>query len=409
MTEPHEETIDAFREWVRANAHDDLTVREWWCRLADSGWGFPSWPVGLGGRGLSGDASRAIRRAFVELDLLGPPHGYALTMLAPTVLEHGSDAQRQRFVLPVARGELTACQLFSEPEAGSDLASLRTKATRDGSTWTIDGQKVWNSGAHEADVGMLLARTNPDVPKHRGMTYFLLPMDQPGVDVRPLRQMNAMAEFNETFMAAAVVRDDDRLGDVGNGWKVAQTTLALERSAAPPASKTVPAGERAGWLGRSLREARHDAGAERRRPAMYSRSGWAARALAQRVGRSNDPIIRQEIADLYIRSEIQKLTARRVRTTRIAGGPQILKLQAAELARRARDVDLRILGANGVASDDHRFDDVILMSLSAHIVSIGGGTDQIQKNILGERALGLPREPDTSKKVPFNQVARSDR
>ena len=407
---PHEsEAVDAFREWASLNAHDDLTVREWWRRLADSGWGFPSWPVGLGGQGLSGDESRAIHRAFVELDLIGPPHGYAVTMLAPTVLEHGDDTQRQRFVLPVARGEMTACQLFSEPEAGSDLASLRTRAVPDGSTWVIDGQKVWNSGAHEADVGMLLARTNPSVPKHRGITYFLLHMDQPGVDVRPLRQMNSMAEFNETFMDSAVVEDGDRLGAVDRGWSVAQTTLTFERSATPPLSKTVPAGERGSWLDRSLREARENYGSQPHRPTMYSRSGWAARALAQRVGRNSDPVVRQEVADLFIRSEIQKFTARRVRATRMACGAQILKLQAAELARRARDVDLRLLGADAIAADDNRFDDVILMSLSAHIVSIGGGTDQIQKNILGERVLGLPREPDSSKDIPFDQVARSAR
>jgi alkylation response protein AidB-like acyl-CoA dehydrogenase len=237
----------------------------------------------------------------------------------------------------------------------------------------------------------------------------MLPMDQPGVEVRPLRQMNGMSEFNETFLTGACVDDADRLGGVGLGWSVAQTTLAFERSAVPPLGRTVPAGEQLGWLDRPVGEARRFTADRLNRSTMFSRSGRAAIGLARRVDRAEDPISRQEIADLYIRSEIQKLTTQRVRVARIAGGPQILKLQAAELARRARDVDLRLIGARGIAAEGSAFSDVILMSLSAHLVSIGGGTDQVQKNILAERALGLPREPDVSRNMPFSEIARSAR
>lgn len=356
---------------------------------------------------MPGDTERMIRREFRELDLIGPPHGYAVTMLAPTVLAHGTEAQKERLVPAIARGEVTACQLFSEPEAGSDLASLRTRATPDGASWRIQGQKVWNSGALEADLGMLLARTDVEVPKHQGITYFVIPMDQEGIDVRPLRQMNGLSEFNETFLDGAVVADQDRVGPLHGGWGVAKTTLALERSAMPPTGLTVPAGERGGWLDRSLAEVTRATQEGPSRLAMFPRSGRAAIRLAQQSGRNRDPVIRQRVADLHIRSELQKLTSRRARFGGVPGAAQILKLQAADLARRARDVDLAILGASGAAQSDQRLDDVVLMALSAHVVSIGGGTDQVQQSILGERALGLPREFDVSQDVPFADLARS--
>lgn len=395
--------VAELRHWVTTTATEALTVREWWCALHDAGWAFPSWPRRLGGREDPASTARAIERALVELDVVLPPRGLAVTMLAPTVLRHGSAEQADRFLHRIARGELSACQLFSEPEAGSDLAGLRTRARLEGDRWIVDGQKVWSSGADGADVGMLLARTDATAPKRRGITYFVIPMDQPGVEVRPLRQMNGLSGFNEVFLDDAVVLDVDRIGEPGRGWEVARTTLAHERSATPPSGRTIPAGERAGWLDRRLDEARSEVDPASHQPRLYSRSGRAAARLARSLGRSHDAVTRQRVADLHIRSEINKLTAGRFRAGRVPGGPQVVKLQAAELARRARDLDLAILGPIGVASDGDRFRDVALMALSAHVVSIGGGTDEIQRNVLAEQVLDLPREPDPPHDRPHDR------
>ena len=384
-----------FEAWLEANWSGDLTVREWWARLDEAGWAFPTWPVGMGGRAESARVASAVRDRIVRRGALGPPTGYAVSMLAPTLLRHGSSAQQQHLLPRIARGELTACQLFSEPGAGSDLAGLRTRATLDGSEWIVNGQKVWSSSAHEADVGMLLARTDPAAPKHDGISYLVLPMDQPGVDVRPLRQMNGLAEFNEVFLTDARVPADDVVGAVNGGWRVAQTTLASERSMTPTRAISPPAG-RAGWLDRSVSEvpdALQAASAGTTR--MYSRSGHAARRLALHAGRWRDPVGRERRMQLHVLSEASRALMARLRgAAPVAGGANIAKLAAADIARSARDVDLDILGAAALLTgpDAALGGEVELMALSAHMVSIGGGTDQIQKNILAERILGLPKE-----------------
>ena len=217
--------------WVDANWDLSLTVREWWLRLADAGYAYPAWPLGLGGSGATRRDAMTIAAVLARNGLIGPPVGaMAATLAAPTLLEHATEAQRTELVRPIATGEASWCQLFSEPGSGSDLASVGTRAVRDGDEWVVTGQKVWNSSADSADFGMLLARTDVDVPKHAGLTYFVIDMKQPGIEARPLQQMNGAANFCEVFLTEARVRGDRVIGDVNGGWQVAQTTLFHERN-----------------------------------------------------------------------------------------------------------------------------------------------------------------------------------
>src|SRR6201986_2802932 len=213
------------QQFIDGNWDAGLTVRAWWRRLADAGYAFPAWPEGLWGLSASASQARAITGVLAGVGVIGPPSGHvAATLAGPTLLEHGTPEQVARFVLPIALGEAAWCQLFSEPGSGSDLASVAARAVPDGDEWVIDGQKVWNSGADTADFGLLLARTDSALPKHQGLTYFLIDMRQPGVEARPVRQMNGGSAFCEVFLTGARVRADCVLGDIGTGWRVAQTT-----------------------------------------------------------------------------------------------------------------------------------------------------------------------------------------
>ena len=216
--------------WIDENWDHGLTVREWWRLLADAGLAHPTWPVGLGGSGATPREARMVLDVLADRNALGPPIGHvAATLAAPTLLEHGTPAQSHDLILAIARGDSSWCQLFSEPGSGSDLASIGTTAVRDGDEWVINGQKVWNSAADTSDLGMLLARTDFDAPKHRGVTYFAIDMNQPGVDVRPLRVMNGSSPFCEVFLTDARAPADRAIGMVNGGWVVAQTTLRYER------------------------------------------------------------------------------------------------------------------------------------------------------------------------------------
>ncbi|MGD9991189.1 acyl-CoA dehydrogenase family protein [Pseudonocardia sp.] len=381
--------------WLDENWSDELTVRQWWRLLAEAGWAFPTWPAGYGGRAESSAVALLVQDVLLRRQLIGPPHGIAVTMLAPTVLRHGTLEQKQNILPRIVRGELTSCQLFSEPGAGSDLAGLQTSARLVDGEWVVNGQKVWNSHAHDSDLGMLLARTNPTAPKHDGISFLLIPMVQAGVDVRPLRQMNDEVEFNEVFLTDAHVPRDNVLGEVDAGWRVTQTTLGSERSALPARALTPPAGERPGWLDRVACEVYRELQATgSKAKELYPRSGNAARRLAQQVGKWDDQVVRDRVMQLHVLSEANRALTRRLGVTRIAGAPSIVKLAAADLARNARDIDLDILGSAALLSgpDAAMGGEIELMALSAHKVSIGGGTDQIQKNILSERVLGLPKE-----------------
>jgi alkylation response protein AidB-like acyl-CoA dehydrogenase len=227
---PAADVLDDLRTWLEANWDPDLTVAAWWQRLGLAGWATPILPAGRYGRGVSrGDALR-IAATIAEFGALSAPVGLGPALAAPTITTHGTPEQVERYVRDIVTGQKAWCQLFSEPGAGSDLAGLATRAVRDGDVWIVNGQKVWTSGGHLADLGMLLARTNPTVPKHQGITWFAIDMHQPGVEVRPLRQMTGDSSFTEVFFTDAVVADDARIGDLNDGWAVANTTLLYERS-----------------------------------------------------------------------------------------------------------------------------------------------------------------------------------
>jgi alkylation response protein AidB-like acyl-CoA dehydrogenase len=319
-----------------------------------------------------------------------------LTMAGPTVVTHGFDELRARLVRRMFTGEEAWCQLFSEPGSGSDLAGLSTRAVRDGDEWVITGQKVWNTLAHIADRGMLVARTDPDVPKHKGLTYFALDMHAPGVEVRPLRQMTGEAEFNEVYLTEVHVPDADRIGDVGEGWRVAMTTLSNERT-------TIGGGT--GTPGRG--------------------SGSIAEAVRiwQREGSRRNPVDRDRLVQLWIESEALRLTNLRASQNRKAGNPgpegSIAKLMFAEVNKRIYDLCIDLLGADGLVDYDYtmrRAETLGLVGPSgsarklfirSRANSIEGGTSEIQRNILGERILGLPGDVRVDKVLPWSEVPRS--
>ena len=222
------------REWIGANWDPELGLAAWRQRLADSGWACPDWPVDCCGRGLPAAVAAQVAAALAAARIPGPPEGVGVVLAAPVIIEHGSEDLKRRLVRATVTAEFMWCQLFSEPGAGSDLAGLSTRAEPDGAGgWLVTGQKVWSTGAATADFGLLLARTDPSVPKHEGITAFALPMRQPGVQVRPLRQMNGHASFNEVFLDGARVPAGNVIGRPGSGWRVARATLARERRLAP--------------------------------------------------------------------------------------------------------------------------------------------------------------------------------
>jgi len=342
--------------WVASNWDLDMTLRQWWARLSAAGLAFPTWPEGLGGRGWRPSQAREVLVALGGAGVIGPPAGNAPNMGAPTLLAHGTPEQKERFVRPVADGTEAWCQLFSEPGAGSDLAGLRTRAERDGDEYVVNGQKVWNSRAESSEWGMLLARTNPDVPKHAGITWMMVDMRQPGVVVRPLVQMNGGAEFCEVFLTDARVPVQNVVGDVGDGWNVARTTLAHERGSIgqqqPRGLLTALAGSMPGHLDRTVRDlvetARRLATDPNRRSDVMVGSKSMIR-LAKDVGKAADLEVRQRVADYWIRSEVHRLTGLRSRDNAKGGKPgpeaSILKLSTAALAHLSRDLSLSIAWA----------------------------------------------------------------
>jgi alkylation response protein AidB-like acyl-CoA dehydrogenase len=394
----------------------DLTVGEWWARLADAGWAVPTWPRAWLGRDLPRELVPIVTAELRAVGAIGAPAGLGMLLAGPTILAHGTDEQRDRYLRPIVTGEEGWCQLFSEPGAGSDLASLQARAVRDGDEWVITGQKVWTSGATIADLGMLLARTNPDAPKHQGITYFLFPMDQRGVEVRPLREMTGRALFSEVFFDDARVSDAAVLGGVDQGWAVANTTLAAERAglgtggsgaggAAFPGRKGGMLEQRAGDL--AERVARSDAV----QPAAFGRAFDVLRGLAEKLGRRDDPLVRQRLAELYSLNEVGRMTALRVKAARSAGrgpGPEAntAKLLMSRVARLARDLGPEVLGPEGMVMGPETTGGGVAqaMTLFAPAPSIYGGTDEIQKNIIGERVLGLPKEPGPDKQTPFREL-----
>ncbi len=403
--------------WVDANWDRSLTVRKWWLRLADAGYAYPTWPVGLGGSGAPRRDAMTVAAVLARNEVIGPPVGaMAATLAAPTLLEHATEEQRMELVRPIATGEAAWCQLFSEPGSGSDLASVGTRAVRDGDEWVVSGQKVWNSSADSADFGMLLARTDVDVPKHAGLTYFVIDMQQPGIEVRPLRQMNGAANFCEVFLTEARVRGGHVIGDVNGGWRVAQSTLFHERNSVAggglPGLVMARSGSR-GDLDRTVSEVLDRA----REVAKARKSPIRAGAvpvklmieLAQKSGVSGDPVIRQELARYVSQVRVNGWTMRR---SGAAGGKltgadgSIAKLTTARICQESRDLSYRIVGARGMLAGrvSPLEGDLQTVNLASPGNRLGGGTDEIQLNLLGERALGLPREPSTDKDVPYRDL-----
>ncbi len=391
-------------DWVGENWDPDISLGEWWRRLAAAGFAQPTWPWGLGGRAADAHTARAITETLATCGVIAAPTGIGPNMGGPTILEHGDEAQRRR-VVALADGSEAWCQLFSEPDAGSDLAGLRTIAVRDGDDFVVTGQKVWNSAADLADWGMLLARTDPQAPKHAGLSFLLIDMQQPGVAARPMRTMNGNNQFCEVFLDGARARAVDVIGGLGNGWAVASTTLQHERRAAASGSSRSACTATAGSLGGNLDRPVGAVLVEARRhlqdkPAAMITSAKALIHLAQQCGVAADAVLRDELVHYFIRSEVYRLTNLRTRAAAATGkrpGPEssIAKIALSGMARASRDLGLRIAGASGMligseAASDGR---VQYAALSAPGVSLGGGTDEIQRNVIGERALGLPREP----------------
>lgn len=358
----------------------EAASRAWQATKREHGFAGITWPVEYGGRGLSGifDGIFAEEQARAGA-LLSGLFMVAQGMVGPTIIEHGTDDQKRRFLDPILSGDHAWCQLFSEPNAGSDLAALQTRAVRDGDEWVVDGQKVWTSNGDKSDWGLLLARTDLDAPKHRGITCFLLDMSTPGIDVRPLRQATGAAEFSEVFLDGVRLPDGDRLGEAGNGWRVGLTTLLSERSSIGGAS---------GWA-----------------------SPEQARDLADAFGRRDDPVIRQRIADLYMRTRIMTWLGYRSTTHLSRGEPlgpesSVMKLAMSRHLAETSDLLLELLGPVGTLDGDDAPDDAFWqgMFLYQWASRIGGGTDQVQRNVIAEHVLGLPREPRNDKDVPFRDL-----
>jgi alkylation response protein AidB-like acyl-CoA dehydrogenase len=413
--------------WLEANWDPELSLGEWWQRLGASGWAQPHWPREWYGRGLPRAHAPAVSLAIGRFGAVPGPAGFATGMAGPTLLVHGSDEQKRRHLPGMVTGRDGFCQLFSEPNAGSDLAGLQTSAVLDGDDWVVSGQKVWTSGGHFANKAMLVARTNMDVPKHAGISYFLIRMDQPGIEVRPLREMTGRNFFNEVFITDARVPVDDLIGGEGQGWTVANTTLAFERALSGGGGATTTA--RAGPIAGDLDVRAGDfVGAPNAAPSVAARSGGWRRLvdLAREVGRSGDPLVREGLARLYTWERLLALTGRRARALQesgreLPGLPNLSKMAQNHAVRLGRELTFEVLQAAGML---HGYDprsaaateavvgiaglaDLIESALFAQGPPIYGGSDQIQHNIVGERVLELPREPMTDRDVPFRDLPKN--
>jgi alkylation response protein AidB-like acyl-CoA dehydrogenase len=409
---PHAALWDEVHAWLEANWDPALPVDAWWKLVAAAGWTAPHFTPDQGGRGLDRRSQAVVRSAFAEHGALRPPGGLGLLMAAPTILVHGTPDQVDRLVPPILEGRVGWCQLFSEPGAGSDLAGLTTRARRDGDRWIITGQKVWSSQAMEADYGMLLARTDFDVPKHKGISWFAFPLDQPGVTIRPLREMTGQAVFNEVFLDEAVVDAADLVGGEGNGWAVTQTTLHFERTGigAGGAHAGFPSpGPKGGMLGRRAGDAARDEPPNSKLTVGYP----DVVELARQHGRTHDPAIRQDLARLHSYTETGRWNALRGKAEAQQGGggsvSSIGKLAQTRIVKLAAALGIDVIGAQGLLAgadgvDDGAFAEAFVFSPAS---SIYGGTDEIQRNIVAERTLGLPREPAPDRGLPFGEVLRS--
>jgi alkylation response protein AidB-like acyl-CoA dehydrogenase len=364
---------------------DDATgmtsAKAWQATKAAAGFAGITWPVEYGGRALSPQLAAIFKTEESHFDVPANAFQVGVDMVGPTVIAHGTPDQQLRFLDPCRRGDEVWCQLFSEPGAGSDLAGLSTRALRDGDELIVNGQKVWTSGAHVADWGILLVRTNPDAPKHRGITYVLVDMASPGIEVRPLRQIDGAIHFNEVFLTDVRIPVANVIGQIDEGWRVTMTTLMNERSAIGGGGMV------------QFRE---------------------VLLLAREMGVTDDPLIRQELARLHTSYEITRFLGYRVQTALGRGEApgsesSVIKLHISRQYEMGGSLFERMLGASGMTWRDDApfggwFQDLFLAQWAPRI---GGGTDQIQRNIVGERVLGLPAEPRPDREMPYRDLQRA--
>jgi alkylation response protein AidB-like acyl-CoA dehydrogenase len=375
-----EESWPAFcAEHSDAGRYDPERARAWQKRLAAGGWGAPSWPAEYGGRSFGPLEATVWAQEKARAGATIPFNVVGFGMAGPTIISHGSDEQKARYLPALLGGDEIWCQLFSEPGAGSDLASLTTRAVREGDEWIVTGQKVWSSSAHDADWGLLLARHDFDVPKHKGLVYLLADMHSPGIEVRPLKQMDGGAHFNEVFLEDVRVPHANRLGEPGDGWRIAITTLMHERMSIGSAS--------GGYI------------------FPFERLTQIAN---ERAPDGLDPVLRDELARVYTQGKVLELLNARI-LEKLGKGQipdaegSIVKLVLATLVSNMAEVGMRVLGAEGTVMVQ---DAVQRAFLGAPAFHIGGGTDEIQRNLIGERVLGLPKDQSPDKEVPFSRTVR---
>ena len=401
------------RAWLEDNWDPATSLIQWRHKLADSGWGVPHWPHEWLGRGLPEIFNPAIEAEFARIGAVGVAKIGIRMLAAATLLDCANDEQKSRFLRRIITGEDTWCQLFSEPGSGSDLAGSTTRADADGDNWVINGQKVWTTSAHHAQWGLLLARTDWDVPKHQGLSFFVLNMDQLGVEVQPLRQMNGHASFNQVFFTDAAVPAQNLVSAIGEGWKVAMTTLAHERRGADALRRWGRVSDREG---RIYDEERAEVATVMEPYKWYpQRAGRVDLVVprARETGRLSDPAVRQEAAKLLIMSRAAEWTAQRARAAQDQGRPQgpegsLGKLASSNVARAAAAVHTLLSGADAMLSGaDGPHDGTIAeILLSVPATSIAGGTDEIQRNIIAERVLGMAKEPRMDG-GPFRDVPKN--
>ena len=397
------ELRDEVREWLDTHWQADMaraigtegydrgvsSERKAWLNLVvEARWAVPRWSKDWYGRDYSDAQARVIEREFAAVGAPGAGQD-RLNLWANTLLAGGSEALKQQLVGPLLKSEINMCLLYSEPGAGSDLAGIRTRADRDGDHYVINGQKVWTSGAATADYGMLIARTDWDVPKHKGISFFFCPMKQPGIEVRPLRQITNESHFNEVFISDAIVPAENLLGALNSGWQVLNTALAYERSVMGEGAR----GPRSGVAEATDVE-----------PLI---------GLAREAGVLNDPNLRQDIAQSIAYKKLNALNTARAKAELKQGNSSSImslgKLAMSRILHEEARVRTAILGAESLleGKDHPRAEDANFLSLNAYFTSIGGGTDQIQRNIIGERVLELPKEPEVDKTIPFREVRTS--
>ena len=383
---------DEADRWFQEHWDPDLTLGAWWERLAESGWGFPTWPEQWFGKGLTSQQAKDVQAARAAAGAVGAPSGIGVMMAGPAIIDHGTEEQCERFLPKMVNGQEIWCQLFSEPGAGSDVAGLSSRAVKDGDEWIINGQKVWTTLAHVASFGTLVSRSDPEQPKHKGLTHFVVDMKAPGVEVRPLRQMTGDAEFNEVYFTDARIPDSERLGEVGEGWRVAITTLMNERVS----------------IGGAI-------------PRRGSGAVGEVRKVFEKHVAADDEARRDEFMKLWIRADVNRLTNIRASQNRKVGNPgpegSVGKLGSAELNKDLYAFAVNCMGPEGQLYGSYDMEQTsgtglagvptTQLFLRMRANSIEGGTTEIMKNILGERVLGLPGDIRTDKDVAWSEVPRN--